>query len=385
MEVGTDSRRYEVDWLRVIAFFILVFFHVAVLFLPDGVPSISNRDSSPLLGLVASFFHQFRLSLLFLIAGIGVGFSIKYKGGSAYFKERSQRLLIPLLFGFTVLVPPMIYYEKLYNGLFAGSFWHFYPKFYTDGVYPAGNLSWHHFWFIAYLYIMCVMSWPVFQYLKQQGKAVLDSVTAALSSRFGLYLVVVPLIAIEILLRPQFPGVRDLLQDWASFTHWWLIFLIGFCIANHVSLLDRCKDLRLFSLGVGIISASLLYVLFYDMDGYRFQLEYDLSGDNAVRFTIFSVLRMCMVWAWVLTLVGFAVHYLNRPSRLLHYLNGATYPLYCLHLTITVILAYYIMPTQLNVAVKLITITLGTYLLVFMLYELCIRRVAWLRPLFGGK
>ena len=385
MELSTNERRHEIDWLRVIAFGTLVFFHSAVLFIPEGFPSILNQESSPVLGVFTSFLHQFRLSLLFLVAGIGVQFSMKRKTGSAYLKERSQRLLIPLFFGVVVIVPPMIYFEKLYNGGFIGSFWEFYPKFYTEGVYPVGNLSWHHFWFVAYLYIMCVFSWPLFQYLLRSNNAFLKHVTGSLSSKFGLYKLILLLIIIEVLLRPAFPGIRDLLNDWASFIHWWIIFVVGFLFACNVTLLDRCKELRRLSLVIAILTSGILYFIFYDINAYQFRFGHQQNLERSAEFLFFSMLKMSSVWAWILTIVGFSVRYLNYSSNLLKYLNGATFPLYCLHLTITVMIAFYIVPTNLSIPTKFFTITIGTFVVVFVLYELLVKRVAWLKPFVGAK
>ena len=373
------------DWLRVIAFAILVVFHVAVLFLPDGIPSILNHESSPLLGVTAYFFHQFRLSLLFLVAGIGVYFSLRSKTGGFFFKQQSKRLLVPLFFGILVLVPPMIYFEKLYNGGFSGSFWTFYPKFYSEGVYPVGNFSWHHFWFLAYLYIICLIRWPIFQYLQHRGKPILSGVVNSLSGKFGLYKVVLPLIVIEIALRPLFSGIRDLLNDWANFSHWWVLFMLGFLFASDTRLLERSKNILVYSFGIGLISSGLLFTQFYDFNAYQFPTYQQLTENNTLQFVSLSTLKMISVWAWVLTFVGFSVRFLNRPSRLLRYLNSAIYPLYCLHLTITVILAYFVIPLNLNIPTKLITITAGTFFFSFMFYELLFKRILLLRPLVGAK
>ena len=67
------------------------------------------------------------------------------------------------------------------------------------------------------------------------------------------------------------------------------------------------------------------------------------------------------------------------------YLNGAVYPLFCLHLTIIVALGYVIVPLDWSILTKYLAITTGTIVVSLGGYELLWRRIAWLRPLVGLK
>ena len=118
--------------------------------------------------------------------------------------------LIPLVVGIMFIVPPMIYAEKLFLGAFTGSFAEFYPRFFTGGVYPTGNLSWHHFWFIVYLYLFCMLGLKVFSRLTANGNKVLNSL-AERGQGYGIYRFIIPLVMVEVSLRAIFPGFRDLI------------------------------------------------------------------------------------------------------------------------------------------------------------------------------
>ncbi len=159
------QRRHELDWLRVIAFFVLIYFHAAIIFIPGSLPMLQNADTSPVLEVFVQISSQFRLGLLFMISGIGVAFAQRRRNANEFLLERSQRLLIPLGLGILLLVPPMVYAEKLSLGQVAVDFWEFYPTFFTTGVYPRGNLSWHHFWFLVYLYLFCLIGLPLYKHL----------------------------------------------------------------------------------------------------------------------------------------------------------------------------------------------------------------------------
>jgi len=387
-DVGAPNaslRRYDLDWLRVIAFGVLVFFHAGVLFLPSGFPQIMNPEPSPALGVFVAFSHQFRLSLLFLVSGMGVRFALRNRTGSEYLKERSERLLIPLVFGILVLVPPMVYLEKVYNGDFAGSFLDFYPTLFSGGVYPEGSLSWHHFWFIAYLFLFCLITWPIFQRWLGENSKSFSRRTTWLASKWRIYAVIPALLLIEIPLRPIFPGFHNLITDWANFAHWLIIFVAGFAMAHNVRLLDRCHDLRYISLTIGAVGSGVLFAQFYSVETYGFDLKTDITLINAISFVWYSVVRITAEWAWILTCVGFAARYLNRPSRALTYLNGAVYPLFCLHLTTTVAIAFIILPTGLPILAKFLMLSFGTYAICFAIYEGIVQRIGPLGRLVGAK
>jgi peptidoglycan/LPS O-acetylase OafA/YrhL len=384
-DLAVRERRADLDWLRVIAFWLLIYYHAAIAFMPGGIPMIQNAESSPVLQVMAGFLHEFRLALLFLISGVGVSFALRHRDKAQFMRDRAMRLLVPFVFGVLVIVPPMIFLEKQFIGAFSGSFAEFYPKFFTEGVYPGGHLSWHHYWFIVYLYLFCLLGWPIFAYFKRTaGRRQLACWSQRISRGGYLYLAIVPLAVVEILLRAWFPGFPDLIHDWANFSHWFLIFIAGFLLASSRPLLDRTQQLRSLSLALATVATASLFVQFWLPEkGYFSPL---VNGTTDIgTYAWFCVLRVCNVWFWLLACLGFAGRYLRRPSRLLAYLNGAVYPLFCLHLTIIVTLGYVIVPLDWSILTKYLAITTGTIVISLGAYELLLRRIAWLRPLVGLK
>ena len=51
------------------------------------------------------------LALLALLTGIGVSFALRYRDRATFWRDRATRLLVPLLFGVLVIVPPMVLLE----------------------------------------------------------------------------------------------------------------------------------------------------------------------------------------------------------------------------------------------------------------------------------
>jgi glucan biosynthesis protein C len=386
---GIGQRRFDLDWLRVIAFGLLIYFHAAIAFIPDGIPMIQNEETNLVLQVMAGFLHQFRLALLFLISGVGVFFALRNQNRAQFMRERSVRLLVPFVFGLLVIVPPMVFLEKRFigdaSGDILGSFVEFYFALFADGIYPSGNLSWHHYWFIAYLFIFCVIAWPIFAYLKRaDGLARLDAWSRKLSRGAHLYVALIPLAIVEIALRAQFPGFPDLIHDWANFGHFFMIFIAGYLLASNTRLLDQVQQLRDMSLSLAILASATLFALFWSPDTSSFSPS--INGNNDILVYVgFCLLRVANVWFWLLTCLGYAGRCLQRPSRVLSYLNKAVYPLFCLHLTVIVALEYLIVPLGWSICVKYLVITTGTVVTTLGSYELIRRRIAWLRPLVGLK
>jgi len=159
-------RRFDLDWVRFLAFALLVPYHVGMYYVswdwhvksPTPVAAIE-----PLMILSAPW----RLSLLFLVSGVATGY-LSDKLPVGFLRQRSWRLLLPLLFGMYVVVPPQAYLElveKVPGGYHAG-----YLDF-LSGYMHGGDLycmapgdcvdgpTWNHLWFVAYLWVYTVLLW----------------------------------------------------------------------------------------------------------------------------------------------------------------------------------------------------------------------------------
>ena len=134
--------RYDfLDWLRVIAIFVLLFFHTGMMFVGWGW-HIENNEVLTELRVPMDISHRLRMPLLFLIAGAGMWFALGNRHGGGLIKERTVRLLIPVLAGMLLIVPPQIYFERLFRGQWDGG----YLSFFFERVlqfrpYPDGDFS----------------------------------------------------------------------------------------------------------------------------------------------------------------------------------------------------------------------------------------------------
>jgi glucan biosynthesis protein C len=86
----------------------------------------------------------------------------------------------------------------------------------------------------------------------------------------------------------------------------------------------------------------------------------------------------------MLGILGLAAVHLNRPSKALAYLSKSVFPVYIVHFPIQYAISYYLMPVAISAMAKLGILLIGTFVGCFLIYEI-VRRIKWIRPLFGMK
>ena len=362
------ERRYDIDWIRVIVFDILILYHVGMFFVPWDW-HIKNNEIVNWIRYPMLFVNQWRIPILFVVSGMGTRFTLSYKTGAGYIKERLTRLFIPLGVGILLIVPPQVYIERLTQGEVSGSFFAFYPQFF-HGIYPEGNFSWHHLWFLPYLLLMSIVATPLFLNLRKEENKVIASLRNFVKKfPFSLFLFAIPLFMAE-LLEAHYPITHALISDWYALVYYFLLFITGFILVSlGKSLWIALDKVKLYSLVTGIICFPLLLWMWYNME-------------SNILFPIMKTLNM---WSWIITLFGFCSRYLNQASHLIKYRNQAVYPFYILHQTITVIIGYWLMNNPMHYIWKMIIMVIGTSGITWLIYELIIRRIRIIRPLFGLK
>lgn len=368
------NRRYDLDWLRVIAFTLLIFYHIGMFFVPWSW-HIKNNILYEWLEYPMLFLNRWRMPLLFIISGMGTAYSLGKRKPIVFSKERLSRLLLPLVFGMLVIIPPQIYIERIAHLEFTGSYFDFWPSHAFEGKYPKGNLSWHHLWFLPYILIYSLALLPLFLLLRRNENTWIIRFAHKLSeSKFGIYGFILPLLLMEWLLDPFFPITHGLFDDWFNFCYNLVLFLYGFLlIAIHQSFYKMVIQHYKRNLLIGIITFSIFLFIVQTYE------------DGVYRHFIEAVFNQLFMWSWILGLFGIASKYLNRKSTIITYCNRAVYPFYILHQTIIIILAYWLMDCKWNLITKFSLLVVGTFTSCWLLYEFIIKRVKLLRIVMGVK
>lgn len=377
IESQVKVRLYYLDWLRVLAFGLLVFYHAGLIFVDWGF-HIQNKELTDALKPPLLFLNQWRLPLLFLVSGAGTFFALGRRSGVEFMKERFVRLFIPLVFGILFVIPPQVFFERLNQHAFSGSYIQFYPEFF-NGIYPHGNFTWNHLWFIVYLLTFVILALPVFMFARNEdGKKIMNSISLTLSKPLRLIVLVVPLLVIEFALRRHWPDTRNLVSDWYNFSFYFVIFLYGYFIASDEKLWPVIEQDRKIYLLLGILSFSIIFFGWH-YPGQSF-LEKISSGH-----LIFGFFKCLNILCWILCLLGYSKRYLNFSNTTLQYANKAVYPFYILHQTVLIVIGYYIIKLDSGIAIKYALCVTGTYLITMIFYEFIIRRMSVIKIFFGIK
>ncbi|HXZ80196.1 MAG TPA: acyltransferase [Terriglobales bacterium] len=372
----TRPREYGLDWLRVIAFVILIGYHTGMYFVPWPW-MVKNPESCHWLQWVMIFFNRWRLPLLFFISGAGTWFNLQRRGAGEFALERVRRLLVPLGFGVFVIVPPQIYIERILAGRHYSSYFDFWGTVFTLVPYPQGNLSFHHLWFIPYIFSYSLLGLPLFVLLlSSSGRSVVDRLARLCEHRGFIYLINIPIVAAALMLVPHWPTTYNLISDWANFTVSLLYFLMGFVVCGSQRFLNLVESRR----REFLFASAIMLILFYGI-----RVDNFLSAFSApTRYWVFTVVDSYFALTMILTLVAWSRAKLNRNTATLRHANTAVYPFYIVHQTITVLLGYMWLQWHIPFAVKFPFLFAGTFLGSWAIYE-TVRRHRVTRMLFGMK
>ncbi|MFN8354212.1 MAG: acyltransferase family protein [Spirosomataceae bacterium] len=377
MTTATPQRLYYIDWIRVLAFLLLIFFHSAMPFVRFGW-EIKNQEHSIFLDRLIIWLHQWRLPLLFFVSGVGVQFSLRKRSVMAFFGERVVRLFIPLLFAMFFTIPLQVYFERLQTGKTTLDYWHFYPSVWDMIPYPEGTLTWSHLWFVVYLFVFTILLLPVFSLTKLiRGGRFKQSIDALFKSPVAHILLAVPHILLYYWLYIRWPEQQSLLDDWFIFMSSLTYYVMGFGLANLPAFWQTCETHRRLFLGIAI---GCLLVLFW-----RFYWNVQLPKQQDADLYVYGLADGLQIWSLICTIIGYSRRYLNFSNPWLRYLTPAVYPFYILHQTIIVATGYYIVSWDLPIFVKLLLIIVVCFVVIVGLYQLLIRRFILTRILYGLK
>lgn len=381
------QRRHDLDWVRILAFGVLVVYHVGMYYVswdwhvdsPHAVPALEPlmRLSSP-----------WRLSLLFLVSGTATAFllaRLRERSGSGvgFLGSRSWRLLLPLAFGMLVIVPPQAYFELLGSGYPGGyhdgylAFWGRYLQ--ADGSFcdDKGCLllpTWNHLWFVAYLWAYTVMLWLLLRLAPRALSRLGGCLGVLLSSGTGLLLGPALVLALaRMLLIGRFEPTHALVDDWYNHVQYFFLFLLGYLIATDARVWDRIEATRWPALALALAGYGFITLYF----GHYVEIAPSSAMRQAQR-AAWAVNQ----WATIIAILGFARRLVPGDGPARRYLTGAVFPVYILHQTVTVALAWNLRPLALPPALEGPLLVVLTFGLSLAGYE-CVRRVGWLRPLFG--
>jgi glucans biosynthesis protein C len=377
MESKTSARRYDLDWLRVLAILTIFIFHCGRFF---DLSDWHVKNASTYFGVEAwtYFLGGWLMPLIFAISGAAILFALGKGGAGRFVKDRVLRLLVPLVVGACTHVALQVYLEARTHARFQGSFFAFLPRYFHGWREYGGNFPWYgmHLWYLEVLFVFSLIFLPLFLWLRTtSGRRVLDWLGGFLAKPGAVFLLALPGLLMAPLLDPGKILTR---HDWGG---WGLplyipYFLAGYLVFSHEGLQAQIRRQRWPSLVAGLaLFGAVLAIgsthrdLVYGTTAYR--LFYAL-------FSLFS-------WCMVLAILGFGMQHLTFSTPFLRYANEAVLPFYILHQTVILCVGYYVVRWHIPDLLKFAVIAAASFAIIMLLYEFLIRRWNVMRFLFGMR
>lgn len=362
-----ETRKYYLDWLRVIAFALLICFHAGLLYSPWHY-NLKSPRLIPGIEQMLLIFSVWRMPLLFMISGVASTFLIGKLGAGRFALDRIRRLQPVILFGMLVVIPPQVWIELYSKGVTSDGYLHFWWTAYLPAdqtlAAPLGKTfpTWDHLWFLVYLQVYVLLLAAAY------GLARLLRAIPARAPRIPLPLLLLGpalwLAGANVWIDAGHPLNHGLVNDWGGHIKWLGLFATGVACAHQPAFWTALRDHRWRLAG----AAAVL-------------LAAQLASDGLV----FSAVSGLYGWAAICTVCGFAYRYLNRPSAVLAHLNEAVLPVYVLHQPILLLAAYCLFPLEWALPVEALALVAITGFGALAIYELAIRPFGVTRFLFGLK
>jgi len=373
METKTIQRRYDLDWLRVLAI-LTVFFYHSVRFFHSEDWHVKNPTTYFAMDVLETTLANWILALIFAISGASLFYALGKGGVGKFIKDKVLRLLVPLVtMGMVIFGVLQTYLWRLTHGEFSGSFFQFIPQY-----FQPGNFDWtgDHLWYLAMLFIFCLVFLPIFLWLKRgSGHRLLGRLGDLLASPGAIYLLVLPTILCLILTdRESFWGRTD--WGGGSILSHATFFLSGFLIISHEGLQKNIQRFRWLSLVLVVVLLVTLFSLL---------TAFGEPSSGTLLYALGRTMWGLWSWSWVLTILGFGMKHLNFNRPVLSYANEAVLPFYILHHPVLLSVGYFIVQWAIPDAVKFVVIDASSFAIIMVLYEFVVRRINPLRFLFGMK
>lgn len=344
------DRRYDIDWLRVMAIGLLLVYHIAIVFQPWAmfIGFMRNDETLESLWKPMTMLNVWRIPILFYVSGMGLYFATKKRNFRQLIAERSKRILLPYIFGIVAITPlHILIFQKFYN--------------LPPGYYPHVG----HLWFLGNIFAYVLLLSPLFLYLvKREDGKFRTGLSTFIKNPLAPLAISVFFVAEALIVKPQ------LFTLYAETLHGFFVgllaFFFGFLVvySGKVFWLTLSRWKWLYAALAVLLYTVRLLVFETNSPGYLMALESN---------------------CWIFAIFGFGYRYLNKPGKTLAYLRQAAYPVYIIHMFVLYAGALIILPLEISPMMKFMAITVFTFLASMLLYEFLIRRIGFMRPLFGLK
>jgi peptidoglycan/LPS O-acetylase OafA/YrhL len=380
MSTVNPNRRYDLDWLRVLAV-LAVFLYHSTRFFNLGDWHVKNVDTYVWVEMWNVFATRWMMPLFFIISGASLFYALgKSAGWRRFYIDKFLRLMIPVIIGIVTHSILQVYLDRLWHGQFSGSLFSFFPAYFNGlylGIGMPGNFAFHgmHLWYLLFLFLYSLLCYPLFIWFKGSGQQMLSRIASFFAVPGLMYLgFPLPMLMMKILIPKAVIDAGN--GGWGFLYYIWFL-ISGFIIVSGNRLQQRIMDQRWISLLLGAgLSSVYLFQLFSPS---RLDLPVDVTG------WVYTLLSFLSAWCWLLAILGFGMRHLVFERPWLGPVNEGGMPFYILHQPVLLCIGYFVMTWQIHAAAKWVIVFTGSFIVIIALYLLFIRKFEFMRFLFGMK
>ncbi len=381
------DRRYDLDWIRVGAFFLLILYHTGMFYVPWDFHVKTPHLVEGLMPFML-LTNPWRLTLLFLVSGAATRFMADKTTVGQLTGARIVRLLPPLLFAMFVIVPPQSYYEIVeylaqHPSAPVGveNFWVRYVTASGHWCGTDGNClitpTWNHMWFVAYLLFYTLVLALMLLVWKTAGERIQQAAEYLLK---GVGLFAWPILFLAMLratLYAKYGETHGLVGDHYVHAVSFSAFLLGFGLAKSDTLRERLVAVRWPALIVAIAAWAgwSIYVWTY---------RHDTPIPSPQLKLLMRFVFAADTWCAIVAILGFGAKHLTHGGPVLRYLTLGVFPFYLVHQTLIVVMAHHLAKLGLPQGLEGAVLVVATFAGCFATYEI-VRRIPGVRILFGLK
>lgn len=352
-------RKHYIDNIRWISILLLFIYHTCMIWNNFGDEFYIWGGDNQLLSGFILFLYPVYMPLLFTIAGISSKLALKKRSYMEYTKERVLRLLVPFVGGVLLIVPVQTFYAEKFHNAYKGGYIQQYKLFFTkitDLSGYQGGLTPGHLWFIWYLFIISLIAIIIISLIKK-SRFKIDVNKISLSKVIALFIIIcfsIPILEI---------GGK-------SVGKFLMLFLLGYYVLSNDAVMDKIEENR-YSLLIAFIIVNSIHMFLFIF--YKFDSGLLYNG-----FVSFAG------WLGILAILGIGKHSMDFSNRLTNYFAISSFPIYIIHQTVLVMIAYYVMTMLTGLLIQFSCIAVGSFLVTMVIYEI-IKRIPYIRILFGIK
>lgn len=369
------DRHYGLDWLRIGAFGLLIFYHIGMFFVPwDWHVKTAQPLDWVAVPMLAT--NSWRIPLLFAVSGYATrAVLLKSKSKAGFARDRTARLLVPTIVAMLLVIPPQPWAEFVFKHGYAHSFPHFltHDYFRFEEIYGVVVPTWQHLWFVVYLWAY-TMTLALAAAVTGSMQGFAERVDKMLSG-VGLYLVPLGWLLLGALaVFPDTESTHALVDDpaghWAYLPH----FLFGFLLGGATRIWATIRASWKWAAGGAVLAYLCVAAIAVAWPGNTPLPEGWIP--------IYAAVRLVQGWCAVIAMIGIADRYWNRDHPWRATLTEAVFPFYIIHQTIIVLFGWWLLRFVLGPAAEFALIFSATVAGCWLFYDIG-RRIAPLRPLIG--